>query len=62
MRGYYQPEQLVGRLIVVVANLQPRAMRGVESQGMLLAASTADRAQVIVVSPAADIPPGAKVS
>lgn len=62
IRGYYEPEQLVGKQIVVVANLQPRAMRGVESQGMLLAASNADRSQVILVTPMAEIVPGAKVS
>ena len=62
IRGYYQPEQLVGRQVVVVANLAPRAMRGYESQGMLLAASTADRSQVIVVTPEQPIAPGSKVS
>ncbi|MCK6456264.1 MAG: methionine--tRNA ligase subunit beta [Phycisphaerae bacterium] len=62
IRGYYEPEQLVGRLIVVVTNLAPRTMRGIESQGMLLAASTTDRSQVILVSPSADIAPGSKVS
>ena len=62
IRGYYEPEQLVGKLIVVLKNLAPRAMRGVESQGMLLAASTEDRAQVIVLSPSADIAPGSKIS
>lgn len=62
IRGYYEPEQLVGKLIVVLKNLAPRAMRGVESQGMLLAASTDDRAQVIVLSPSAEIAPGSKVS
>jgi len=39
---HFTPEQLVGRQIVVVANLQPAKLRGVESQGMLLAASNAD--------------------
>jgi len=62
IRGYYEPEQLIGKLIVVLKNLAPRAMRGVESQGMLLAASTDDRSQVIVLSPSADIAPGSKVS
>lgn len=62
IRGYYQPEDLVGRLIVVVKNLAPRTMRGETSQGMLLAASTEDRAQVIVLTPMADIAPGSKVS
>src|SRR5512141_502920 len=39
IRAHYEPEALVGKQIVVVANLQPATLRGVESQGMLLAAS-----------------------
>jgi len=62
LKGYYQPEDLVGRLIVVVKNLAPRKMRGEESQGMLLAASDEEKSQVILLSPSADIAPGAKVS
>lgn len=62
IRGYYEPEQLVGKLIVVVKNLAPRTMRGETSQGMLLAASNEDRSQVILLTPMADILPGAKVS
>ncbi len=61
IKQYYEPETLVGRLIVVVKNLKPRTMRGEESQGMLLAASSEDRSQVILVSPMADIAPGARV-
>ncbi len=49
IRGHYSPQELVGRQIVVVANLQPAKLRGVESQGMLLAAS--DGEQVIVLRP-----------
>jgi len=37
IRGHYTAEQLVGKTIVIVANLQPAMLRGVESQGMLLA-------------------------
>src|SRR5436190_20583799 len=39
IKGHYNPEELVGRLIVIVANLAPRKIRGEESRGMLLAAS-----------------------
>ncbi len=39
LKQWYQPEDLVGKAVVVLVNLQPRTMRGVESQGMLLAAS-----------------------
>ncbi len=62
LRGHYDPATLVGRNIVVVANLAPRMMRGLESNGMLLAASNADHSKVILVTPEADIEPGAAVS
>ncbi len=62
LRGHYQAEQLVGRSIVVVANLAPRMMRGEESKGMLLAASTPDHARVILLAPDTDIPPGSVIS
>ena len=44
---YYEPEKLIGRKIVIVANLAPRKMRGLESNGMLLAASLQDGAPVL---------------
>lgn len=60
IRGDYAPEHLIGRQIVVVANLRPAKLRGVESQGMLLAAS--DGEQVIVLQPEKRTRVGAKVS
>lgn len=62
IRGHYQAADLVGRRIVVVANLAPRKMRGEESQGMLLAASNGDKSKVIVITPSAEIEAGARVS
>jgi tRNA-binding protein len=62
LKQYYQPEQLVGKQIIIVANLAPRTMRGEVSQGMLLAASNNDRSAVIVVSPSQPIENGSKVS
>jgi methionyl-tRNA synthetase len=62
LRGQYEPEALVGRNIIVVANLAPRMMRGQESNGMLLAASNPDHTRVIFLTPEADIEPGASVS
>ncbi|MFO0839992.1 MAG: methionine--tRNA ligase subunit beta [Phycisphaerae bacterium] len=62
LRQFYEPAALVGRQIIVVANLAPRVMRGLESQGMLLAASSADRSAVIVLTPDRPIEAGAKVS
>lgn len=71
IRAYYKPEDLIGRLIIVVANLEPRKIRGEESRGMLLAASdlpkdaaaaaNAER-KVILLRPDADIAPGSIVS
>jgi methionine--tRNA ligase beta chain len=61
LRGIYEPEQLVGRQIVIVANLAPRKMRGEISQGMLLAASSPDRSEVVIVSPTAPILTGSSV-
>jgi methionyl-tRNA synthetase len=61
LRGIYEPEQLTGRQIVIVANLAPRRMRGEVSQGMLLAASSPDRSEIVIVSPTAPIPSGSSV-
>ena len=62
LKGYYTPDQLLGKNLIIVANLAPRMMRGLESQGMLLAASTEDHQQVIFVTTEADIAPGCGVS
>ena len=56
----YQPEQLVGRTIVIVANLQPATLMGVESNGMVLAGSP-DGGQPTLVSFDQEVPPGARV-
>ncbi len=59
IRAHYAPEELIGKQIVVVANLQPAVLRGVESQGMLLAASDGER--VVVLSPEKPIAAGSQV-
>jgi methionine--tRNA ligase beta chain len=58
LRGYYEPAQLEGTQVVLVANLAPRMMRGLESNGMLLAAVTPDRSQVVVLTPERPVPAG----
>jgi methionyl-tRNA synthetase len=58
---YYEPENLVGRKIVVVANLKPRKLRGYESQGMLLAASVGDEGKPVIATFAEDVPNGARL-
>lgn len=62
LRGHYEPEALVGRQIIVVTNLAPRKMRGLDSQGMLLAASTADHSDVVLLTTERAIAPGSSVS
>jgi methionyl-tRNA synthetase len=57
----YTPEELIGRKVVVVANLAPRKMRGLESNGMLLAASVGADGKPVLCTFAEDIAPGAKV-
>ncbi len=57
---YYSPEDLVGKLIIVVANLKPRKLMGLESRGMLLAARYGEDLRLLTVD--GDIKPGAKIS
>lgn len=65
IRAHYpDPAVLVGKQLIVVANLAPRVLRGEASNGMILAASAAQGdtvTQVVVLSPAAPVPPGSKV-
>jgi methionine--tRNA ligase beta chain len=56
---YYKLEDLIGKEIVVVANLEPKKLMGIESQGMLLAANV-DGKPVILI-PEKEVPPGTKV-
>ena len=55
---YYKPEELVGKTVVVVANLKPAKLRGVESQGMILAADAPEGVKVVFVD---GIPSGCKI-
>ena len=57
---YYTPEEMVCKQVVVVANLKPAKLRGIESQGMLLCAVTAD-GNVVLVSPEKSVPSGSEV-
>ncbi|HLI33515.1 MAG TPA: methionine--tRNA ligase subunit beta [Terriglobia bacterium] len=58
---YYKPEELVGMKVVIVANLQPRKMRGVESNGMIVAASVGESGRPILATFREDVPNGAKL-
>jgi methionyl-tRNA synthetase len=58
---YYEPEKLVGRKIIIVANLAPRKMRGLESNGMLLAASLPPDGAPVLAGFLEDVPLGARL-
>ena len=58
---YYEPEKLIGRKIVIVANLAPRKMRGLESNGMLLAASLPTDGAPVLAGFLEDVPLGARL-
>ena len=66
VKAYYKAEDLVGKHIVIVANLAARKIRGEESRGMLLAASDASKGEeernVVLMTPMSEIAPGSIVS
>ena len=66
IRGHYEPADLVGKSVVIVANLAPREIRGEMSNGMIVAASSGEKGDadrdVVVLTPMSDIPAGSVVS
>ena len=61
IRAHYDPAVLVGRQVVVVANLEPAKLRGVESQGMVLAAADEGTNRVVLLRPDETVAAGAVV-
>ncbi|MBN2395691.1 MAG: methionine--tRNA ligase [Candidatus Atribacteria bacterium] len=59
IKQYYSPESLINKNIVVIFNLEPATIRGIQSQGMLLAAS--DQDQVVLLTTEKDVDPGSKI-
>lgn len=62
IKKHYSKDELKGMKIIIVANLAPRKLKGIESQGMLLAASDKEHKKVILLIPEADIETGSKIS
>jgi methionyl-tRNA synthetase len=58
---HYEPEKMIGRKVIVVANLKPRKLRGFESQGMVVAASVGDEGRPVVATFIEDVPNGARL-
>lgn len=62
IKQFYAKEELIGKKVVAVTNLEPKILRGVTSHGMILAASTDDKSSLTLVTVDKDIPNGSKVS
>jgi methionyl-tRNA synthetase len=58
---YYEPEKIIGRKVVIVANLKPRKLRGLESQGMVVAASYGEEGRPVIATFTEDVPNGARL-
>lgn len=57
---HYSPEELIGKQVCFVANLAPRKLKGIESQGMILSAENVD-GSLAVISPSKEVKPGSEV-
>ncbi len=62
IKEYYSHDELLGKKIIVLTNLKPRKLKGIESQGMLLAASNSDHTKISLITPDQDIDVGSSVS
>ncbi len=58
---YYEPEKLIGRKVIVVTNLAPRKLRGLDSQGMILAAAIGEEGRPVLAGFLEEVPNGAKL-
>jgi len=58
---HYRPEELVGMKVVLVANLQPRKLRGIESNGMIVAASVGEDGKPVLATFKEDVPKGTRL-
>ena len=59
--AHYQPQELVGLKVIIVANLEPALIRGIESNGMMLGVGCNDREEIALVTINRDMPTGARV-
>jgi methionyl-tRNA synthetase len=62
IKQYYPTEELPGKKVLILANLEPKVIRGIESYGMILCAHNEDRSQLTLSTVQRDIVSGAKVS
>lgn len=62
LKEYYSKKELKNKKIILFVNLKPRMMKGIESQGMLLAASAEEHNKVVLISPEKEIENGSRIS
>ncbi len=62
IKEFYKKDKLKGKKIIIISNLEPRVMKGITSEGMLLAAGSKDEDKCVLLAPDNDIENGAKVS
>lgn len=61
IKKYYSKEELIGKKIVIFTNLEQKELRGIKSEGMILAAVTNNEDEVVLLTPEKDIENGAKI-
>jgi methionyl-tRNA synthetase len=61
IKPYYRKDDLIGRKIILFLNLTPRKLKGIESQGMILAAVNSDESSVVLLTPEKDIDIGSRI-
>ena len=62
LKQHYKPEELKGKLCIVFINLEPATIRGIKSEGMILAAVNEDKNKVFIIQPDKDIELGSMIS
>jgi len=62
LKAHYHPAVLKNKLCVVFTNLEPAEIRGIKSEGMILAAGNKDKSKVFILTPEQEIEPGSKIS
>jgi methionyl-tRNA synthetase len=62
IKKYYKKDELIDKSIIVISNLEPKKMKGIESKGMLLAAGSKEEDFCVLISPEKNVKPGTKIS
>jgi len=61
LKKHYSKDELIGKKCIILANLEAKELKGIESKGMILAAVNEDESKIILISPEKDIEVGSKI-